>query len=124
MNGTGKLEGPWSEEYAGYYTYGATAGVWSLFLYEGGSEQLYYINDVAKMQLNVTANLRTTTLGGFMEMGIISETSEGTLSMSLDRFEGVGGYEVPEGKDTIGDLTISEFIQLIGALGTYFGQNP
>lgn len=76
------------------------------------------------MQLNVTANLRTTTLGGFMEMGIISETSEGTLSMSLDRFEGVGGYEVPEGKDTIGDLTISEFIQLIGALGTHFGQNP
>ena len=124
VNGTGKLEGPWSEEYAGYYTYGATAGVWSLFLYEGGSEQLYYINDIAEMQLNVTANLRTTTLGGFMEMGIISETSEGTLSMSLDRFKGVGGYEVPEGKDTIGDLTISEFIQLIGALGTYFGQNP
>ena len=124
VNGTGKLEGPWSEEYAGYYTYGATAGVWSLFLYEGGSEQLYYINDIAEMQLNVTANLRTTTLGGFMEMGIISETSEGTLSMSLDRFKGVGGYEVPEGKDTIGDLTISEFIQLIGALGTHFGQNP
>lgn len=124
VNGTGKLEGPWSEEYAGYYTYGVTAGVWSLFLYEGGSEQLYYINDIAEMQLNVTANLRTTTLGGFMEMGIISETSEGTLSMSLDRFEGVGGYEVPEGKDTIGDLTISEFIQLIGALGTHFGQNP
>lgn len=124
VNGTGKLEGLWSEEYAGYYTYGATAGVWSLFLYEGGSEQLYYINDIAEMQLNVTANLRTTTLGGFMEMGIISETSEGTLSMSLDRFEGVGGYEVPEGKDTIGDLTISEFIQLIGALGTHFGQNP
>mgnify|MGYP005764482221 FL=1 len=124
VNGTGKLEGLWSEEYAGYYTYGATAGVWSLFLYEGGSEQLYYINDIAEMQLNVTANLRTTTLGGFMEMGIISETSEGTLSMSLDRFEGVGGYEVPEGKDTIGDLTISEFIRLIGALGTHFGQNP
>ena len=119
--------------YGTIYTRGRVQGVWSLFLYEDYAgegeissvgEQLYYINDVAKMQLNVTANLRTTTLGGFMEMGIISETSEGTLSMSLDRFEGVGGYEVPEGKDTIGDLTISEFIQLIGALGTHFGQNP
>lgn len=125
VNGTGKPE---AFVEGMYYTYGAPTGVWSLLLYNNGSEQKYGINDVATLQGNVTQNLKTTTLSQFMEMGIITENSSGTLEMDLARFERLGGYTAPAGKEYVGDLTISEFIQLIGALGTYVdqaqGQNP
>lgn len=110
--------------YGTIYTRGPVTGVWSLLLYddyaaEGASpdvgERTYGINDVAKMQENVTANLKTVSLTGLMELGVIEEDSEPTLNKGLDEF-GVPEGTFP-GKSTVGELTIGEFIKLVGMIG-------
>lgn len=119
----GKLFGEWQESYAQYYTYGASEGVWSLLLYNENGEKVYGINDVSVITENVVYNLGTCTLNRFAQLGVIEmESSQATLEMKLSNFTEIGGvstgYEPPVGKTCVGDLTMSEFIELIGAIGS------
>lgn len=108
------------QKYDTLYTYGPTAGAWSLLLYgdydttaEGSDigEKVYTINNVAQMQANVIANIANCSLNDFKDMGVI-EYSE-TLGVSLSTI--FPEYSA-EGKTTVGDLTISEFLDALGTL--------
>lgn len=116
----GHLE-EFTDEYGTLYTYGPTAGAWSLLLYgdydetESGSdigEKVYTINNVAQMQANVIENIGSCSLFDFYEMGVIGNGSEtddtwNTLSKNI------GTVTEPQ---YIGDFTIEEFIAYVGNL--------
>ena len=116
----GHLE-EFNDEYGTLYTYGPTAGAWSLLLYgdydetESGSdigEKVYTINNVAQMQANVIENIGSCSLFDFYEMGVIGNGSEAddtwnTLSKNI------GTVTEPQ---YIGDFTIEEFIAYVGNL--------
>lgn len=116
----GHLE-EFTDEYGTLYTYGPTAGAWSLLLYgdydetaEGSDigEKVYTINNVAQMQANVIENIGSCSLFDFYEMGVIGNGSEtddtwNTLSKNI------GTVTEPQ---YIGDFTIEEFIAYVGNL--------
>ena len=116
----GHLE-EFTDEYGTLYTYGTTAGAWSLLLYgdydetESGSdigEKVYTINNVAQMQVNLIENIGSCSLFDFYEMGVIGDGSEtddtwNTLSKNI------GTVTEPQ---YIGDFTIEEFITYVGNL--------
>lgn len=116
----GHLE-EFTDAYGTLYTYGPTAGAWSLLLYgdydetESGSdigEKVYTINNVAQMQANVIENIGSCSLFDFYEMGVIGNGSEAddtwnTLSKNI------GTVTEPQ---YIGDFTIEEFIAYVGNL--------
>lgn len=116
----GHLE-EFTDEYGTLYTYGPTAGAWSLLLYgdydetESGSdigEKVYTINNVAQMQANVIENIGSCSLNDFEDMGVIeySQTLDVPLSTIFPE------YTASEGKTTVGDLTMSEFLDALGTL--------
>lgn len=116
----GHLE-EFTDEYGTLYTYGPTAGAWSLLLYgdydetESGSdigEKVYTINNVAQMQANVIENIANCSLNDFEDMGVIeySQTLDVPLSTIFPE------YTASEGKTTVGDLTMSEFLDALGTL--------
>ena len=95
-----------------YYTYGATVGVWSLLLYNSnGCEEVYTVNNVAEMQLNVMKNIQNCTLFRFYEMGVIGDgtaTEADPTYKTLLTYTGNG--------EQIGDLTIEGFLEHFGSL--------
>lgn len=116
----GHLE-EFTDEYGTLYTYGPTAGAWSLLLYgdydetaEGSDigEKVYTINNVAQMQANVIENIGSCSLNEFEDMGVIeySQTLDVPLSTIFPE------YTASEGKTTVGDLTMSEFLDALGTL--------
>ena len=116
----GHLE-EFTDEYGTLYTYGPTAGAWSLLLYgdydetESGSdigEKVYTINNVAQMQANVIENIGSCSLNDFEDMGVIEYSQ--TLDVHLSTI--FPEYTASEGKTTVGDLTMSEFLDALGTL--------
>lgn len=116
----GHLE-EFTDEYGTLYTYGPTAGAWSLLLYgdydetESGSdigEKVYTINNVAQMQANVIENIGSCSLNEFEDMGVIEYSQ--TLDVHLSTI--FPEYTASEGKTTVGDLTMSEFLDALGTL--------
>lgn len=95
-----------------YYTYGAPVGVWSLLLYNNdGYEEVYTVNNVAEMQLNVMKNIQNCTLFRFYEMGVIGDgtaTEADPTYKTLLTDTGNG--------EQIGDLTIEGFLEHFGSL--------
>lgn len=95
-----------------YYTYGATVGVWSLLLYNSnGCEEVYTVNNVAEMQLNVMNNIKNCTLFRFYEMGVIGNgtATEADPTYKTLRTDTGNGEQ-------IGDLTIEGFLEYYGSL--------
>lgn len=95
-----------------YYTYGAPVGVWSLLLYNSdGYEEVYTVNNVADMQINVMNNIQNCTLFRFYEMGVIGE---GTATESDPTYKTLL-TDIGNGEQ-IGDLTIEEFLEYFGTV--------
>lgn len=100
-----------------YYTYGEPNAMWKLLLYSNGSEKAFSVNKITDMITNVTANTRNTTMRELHEAGLMTFDKPEELDIKINY----------NGKQTIGDLTLSELVGFFvsiaqnPAFGTLFG---
>lgn len=100
------------------YTYGLVTGTWKYLLLDSGAEQMCKLQNVNSLVTNVSANIRTATIRGLLEDGLINinpiqvSVDNEVVTIAPEDMLDIKFTFDGETTEAFGDMTIGRFIEI------------